>query len=476
MNGSKTQTGTQTGTPAESSGGNAELPAREAAIEEWGPRINEYCRQSAIDWRQFEGSSVVMGTNVHPFTETTRPLLSYFQDLTGINVVYNTFQEEELWNRVSRDMENQTGQFDGMFLGLWPSAGYHSNGWLADLTTFIDDPSLTDRDWLHLEDFPDSSLDSFTYLGTMDGDGELVALPFGIEVFGCVGYDQPTFETLGLSEPETFEELQTAAQMIHESDEVDKSGIVSRASDATLSTANWATMFKSHGADWIDYENREAALDTETGVASLETYATLLDEYGPDGVGDFGWYEADQAFANGNVGIIYATPQAAGLFTDQQYERTEWAPPLEGPNDDRTAATWQWGLGVSEYSRNPEATWLFLQWATSRPMSYLVSTQQWRGQSTYGHARTEYIFDQDESASVGHKDSWTDAFSGGLSLVPESPPPIPFHTPQNMDIMNHAATAMNRVIVGDTTAEAALADAADLITPLVEEIPAEYIV
>lgn len=470
-----TDTESQPTESAEDNQSTDELSTRTAAVEEWGERINEYCRRANIDWEQFDGASVVMGMNVHPFTETTRPLLSHFEDLTGINIVYNTFPEAELWNRITRDMEREAGQFDGMFLGLWPSAGYHHNGWLTDLNTFIQDSSISDRDWLHFEDFSESVLESYTYLGSMDDGGELVALPFGVEVFGCVGYDRPTFEQLGLSEPTTFEELQHTARMIHESDEVDKAGIVSRASDATLSSANWATMFKSYGADWIDFEARETTLDSEKGVQSLDTYATLMGEYSPEGIGEFGWYEAHQAYANGDVGIIYATPQAAGLFGDQQYERTEWLPPLEGPDGDRTAATWQWGLGVSEFSRNPGATWLFIQWATSRPMNYLVSTQQWRGQSTYGHARSEYIFDQDDYQAVGQKESWVDAYSEALGLIPESPPPVPFHTPQNMDIMQHTASAMNAAIVGDATPSASLSRAADSVTPLAEGIPQEYL-
>lgn len=470
-----TGTATRTRTASETGDESDGIPTRAQAIEEWGPRINDICRQAEIDWRQFEGDSIVMGMNVHPFTETTGHLLSYFEELTGINVVYNSFPEEELWKRISRDMENQSGQFDGLFLGLWPGAGYHSNGWTTDLTTFLDDSSLTDRDWLHLEDFPKAALESYTYLGSMDGAGELVALPIGLEVYGCVGYDRPTFEQLGLSEPTTFEELLTAAQTIHESDEVDRAGVVSRASEATLSTANWATMFKSHGAEWIDYDAREPMLDSERGVASLETYATLMGEYGPENIENFNWYRAHQAFSNGDVGIIYATPNAAGLFTEQQYERTEWLPPLEGPEGDRVASAWQWGLGISEFSRNPGATWLFIQWATSRPMNFLVSTQQWRGQSTYGHARTGYIFDQDEYDSVGQKASWVDAFTEATGLVPRSPPPVPFHTPQNMDLMSHAATAMNGAVVGEVTPKATLSEAADAMTPLLEAIPDEYI-
>jgi multiple sugar transport system substrate-binding protein len=466
-----TNSSTTSSTPENAAG----LPAEEDAVAEWGPRINEHCREANIDWQQFEGTSLVMGMNVHPFTETTKPLLPYFEDLTGISVEYSTHEEEKLWNRISEDMAEQTGLFDGIFLGLWPSAGYHHNGWVRDLTTFINDSSLTDREWLALEDFPEATLEVFTYQGSFDDGGEFVGVPFGTEVYGCVGYDRPTFEQLGLDEPTTFEELRTAARTIHESDAVEKAGIASRASEATLSTANFATMFKSYGADWLDYEAREPTLDSSAGTASLEMFAALMGEYGPDGIGEFDWYTANQAFSNGDVGIIYHTPTAGGVFSDGQYERTEWLPPLEGPDGDRLAATWEWALGISEFSENPGATWLFIQWATCREMNFLTSTKQWDGQTDYGHARSEYLFAHDEYDDVGQKDSWIEAHRDGIQLVPNDPPPVPLHVPQNMDIMSDAATAMNDAIVGRSDAGQALSDAAENIEPLAASIPDSYV-
>jgi multiple sugar transport system substrate-binding protein len=464
-----TRTATPTGTP------NDGLPSQQAAVESWGERINEFAREAAIDWQQFDGESIVMGMNVHPFTETTRPLLPYFEDLTGIEVVYNSFPEEELWTRIERDMQSGGGAFDGLFLGLWPSAGYHEHGWVADLRTFISNPSITDREWLHLEDFPVSTLESYTYQGSFEGSGELVALPFGVEVYGCVGYDSRVFDQLDITEPTTYAELSAAAERIHESDAVEKAGIVSRASDATLSTADWATMFRSYGAEWLDYDGRAATLDSQAAVDSLADFATMLGEYGPAGVAEFEWYNSIQSYANGDVGMVIATPNLAGLLSEDLYEATEWLAPMDGPGGERVAANWQWGLGVSGASSAPKATWLFLQWLTSRPVNFLVSTQQWAGQSTYGHARANYLFDHPDYDSVGQKASWVDAFTEGLGLVPDSPPPVPFHTPQNMSMMNHAATAMNAAIRGDQSAAAALSDAADAIDPLASEIPDEYV-
>lgn len=453
----------------DSSGDGGDLPPKSEGAEEWGTRINEHAREAGIDWQQFEGTELTFGMNVHPFTEVTKPLLPYFEELTGISVTFNTFPEDQLWQKLTLDLNSQEGKYDGFFLGLWPSAQYHNANWVKNLSELIEDESLTDKDWLHLEDYPESALDSFTY------QDEQIAMPFGVEAYGCVAYDKPTFDQLGIDEPTTLTELRDAAKTIHESGEVDRAGICSRASSTTLSSANWVTMFKSHGADWIDRENRQATLDSDAGVASLELFAEMMGDYGPSDIGTYDWYKSNQAFGNGQVGICYHTPSAAGVFTDEQYERTEWLPPLKGPDGDVVASTWEWALGISQYSENPGAAWLFLQWATSRPAILLQNTQQWQEQPTYGPARSNWMFDQEEYKQNGLKESWQTAHTEGMAAVPSDPPPVPLDTPQNMDIMSNAAIAMNSAVTGTKSAQKALSDAAPEITELAKEIPDAYL-
>ena len=83
-------------------GGDDGLPSQSEAVEEWGQRINEHAQQSGINWQQFEGTSLILGMNVHPFTSVTEPLLPYFEELTGISVTYNAFPEDQLWQKLDR--------------------------------------------------------------------------------------------------------------------------------------------------------------------------------------------------------------------------------------------------------------------------------------------------------------------------------------------------------------------------------------
>lgn len=453
----------------EDGGSSSGLPTQEQGVKEWGKRINEHCKKADIDWRQFEGSSLIIGMSIHPFETTSKPLLSYFEDLTGITVQYNTFPEDQLWQKLTLDLNSETGVFDAFWMGLWPSARYHKAGWVKDLNQFIDNASLTDKDWYAMDDYSDTALDAFT----MPGD-ELIGIPTGLEAYGNLAYDRPTFEKLGLDVPDSYPAMRDAAKEIHESDEVDMAGITSRASSTTLSTANWGTMHKSYGADWIDYENREAVLNSNEGVAALEMFAEMMGDYGPADISSYDWYKSLSAYAEGQVAMCYCVDAAVAIFGNRN-ERTGWVPPVPGPDGDQVANTWEWAFGISDYTSNPGAAWLFLQWATCRPMNLLASTKQWQGQPPYGHVRSNWLFDQPEYQEVGQSKEWQTVHNEGLSMVPRDPPPVPYHVPQNMDIMTEGAVAMNAAVSDQKSAQQALNDATPKITDLAKQIPDAYL-
>lgn len=447
------------------------LPSKQEGVKEWGRKLNEHAREAGIDWRQFEGTELLFGMNKHPYSSTMEPLLPAFEELTGIKVKFNTFPEDQLWQKLTLDFNSKQGKFDGMMLGLWPSSQYHYAGWVENLSQLINDTTLTDKSWLAMDDYPDGGINALKYKGD-----ELVALPFGIETYGCVSYDRPTFEKLGLDAPTNFDELEDAAKQIAESDKTNKAGVVSRASSTTLSSANWATMAKTLGASWIDREEKVATIASDAGIESLDRFGRMMNKYGPPDIGTYDWYKNNQTYGNGGAGITYHTPAAAGVFTPEQYDRTEFTPPIEGPNgEDPVSATWTWSLGISAYSKNTEAAWLFLQWANSREANYLQSTRQWEGQAPYGHARFDYIKNRDGYEKHGQSESWVNAHEVGMGYVPSDPPPVPVDVPQNMDIMSVAAIAMNEVVTGTKSAKEALNQAQPEMTKHAKKIPDSYL-
>ncbi|WP_324665219.1 ABC transporter substrate-binding protein [Haloarcula sediminis] len=471
--------------------GATDIPPEEAGIEEWGQKLNDHAREAGIDWQQFEGEGIELtfGNALHPYATTTKQVKSYFEELTGITVNYETVSEEQYW-RTARQRLGEGGRYDGIMCGLWPAGGYHygSDGtpWVRDLWQFIEDDSLTDRDWLAMDDFREQTIELMTFPNE-DGTSDFIGFPNGIEAYGCTAIHKPTFETLGLAEPTNFAELEDCARTISESDEVDREGIVSRTSSGTLSAANWGTMFKTYGADWIDRQTKEAALNSEQGINSLERFGGMLHNYGPENPSSYDWYKNNNAYSEGDVGMMYSTPQTSGIVDTGVMEETKWLPPLQGPDGrDPVVDTWVWATAITADSDHPEAAWLFIQWANSRQANLMLSTRQWQGdQPRAGYARFDWVDQQVQNGNAppvpgeGYMTAFREGMDnvpGGRPSEPDVYPPVPVDTNQNMNIMSEAASAMSNVVAnGPSTAAAELNNVAPTITEHAKNIPDRYV-
>lgn len=471
--------------------GPTDVPPEQRGIEEWGQKLNEHAQKADIDWKQFEGEGIELtfGNALHPYATTTKQVKSYFEDLTGITVTYDTISEEQYW-RDARAALRDGGKYDGVMCGLWPAGGYHygSDGtpWVQDLWQYIEDDSLTDRDWLAMDDFLDQTIELMSFPNE-DGTSDFIGFPNGIETYGCTALHQPTLEEVGASEPTNLGELRDVARQISESDAVEREGIVSRTSSTTLSAANWGTMFKTFGADWIDRQSKTATLNSPEGVASLELFGEMLHNYGPEDPSTYDWYANNNAYSNGDVGMMYSTPQTSGIVDTEVMQETKWLPPLQGPDgQDPVVDTWVWSTAITADSANPKAAWLYLQWANSRQANLMLSTRQWEGdQPRAGYARLDWVDEQvkDGNAPPVPGEGYMEAFRKGMENVPggrasepDVYPPVPVDTNQNMNIMSEAASAMSNVVAnGPETAEAELNSAASDITEHAKNIPDRYV-
>ena len=485
--------------------GPTDIPSKDYGIKEWGQKLNEHAREANIDWQQFEGDDIELtfGMGLHPYSTTFSAkaedgtqVKDSFEELTGITVNYETFSEDQFWLDIENSLSSSENEYDGLMCGLWPAGGYHygtdGDSWVRDLNQYIDNASLTDQDWLAMDDFMDQTIELMTFPNE-DGSNDFVGFPNGIEAYGCTAVHQPTIETVGADEPTNFEELEDVAKQISESDETDREGIVSRTSSTTLSAANWGTMFKTYGADWIDRAEGTATLNSQAGIDSLERFGGMLNNYGPNNPGTRDWYKNNNTYSNGEVGMMYSTPQTSGFVDTSIMEDTKWLAPLEGPDGQSPVVdTWIWSTAITQTTDNPEAAWLYIQWANSRMGNLLLSTKQWQGdEPRAGYARMEYVEEQVNQGNAPEVpgEGYMEAFKKGMENVPggnpdkpDEYPPVPVDTPQNMNIMSEAAQAMSNVVSGSKDAETALNDAKDRIEGVgvdsenyVTQIPDRYV-
>ncbi len=497
------------GSGSEGTGDESGVPSVEEGVEEWGQNLRDHAEEADINWQQFEDDGITLrfGMGLHKYSLVTNELLDEFEDHTGIEVEYDIFPEDEYWLEARDDLNpGGEGLYDGVMVGLWQAAELHESDVVYDLKTFIEDDSLTDQDWLQMDDFLDQTLDLMSFPGGYDDDDSaLVGFPNGIEAYGCIGCDEPTFEAIDelADDPrdqiETFDDFEETARIIAESDATERAGVISRTSTTTLSSANFATMYRTNGGDWFDRSanpggEREALVTSDEAVEALDRFGTMMGEYGPDEPGQYDWYRANDALTQEEAAMIYTTASTSGVISEDQFQQTTWLAPLDAPDGgDPTVATWVWSTGISQNSDNPEAAWLFIQWMNSRVGNYLLSTRQWDGHAPRaGTARLDFVIDMvngdgredivgipDEDPDwdeIGMSESWIEAHQDGMSNVPSTPPPVPVDTPQNMPIMTEVARAMNLVVRGEQDARSALEEVEPEITRLATEIDDQYIV
>jgi len=290
------------GSSEESTPAPTDIPPKNAGIKEWGQRLNAHAREAGIDWEQFADDDITLtfGMGLHPYsttfsttTEDGTAVKDYFEELTGITVNYEIVSEDQFWLKTEERLSSPNNPYDGIMNGLWPAGGYHygtdGESWVRDLNQYINDPSLTDKSWLAMDDFLDQTIELMSFPNE-DGTVDFIGFPNGIETYGCTALHQPTLEAVGASEPTNYTELNDVARQISESDAVEREGIVSRTSSTTLSAANWGTMFKTFDAEWIDRESKTATLNSPEGVASLELFGGMLHNYGPENPSTYDWY------------------------------------------------------------------------------------------------------------------------------------------------------------------------------------------
>ena len=165
-----------------------------------------YYKQAKINWRAFEGTQLTIGLNKHPFTESLRPLLPHFEELTGIKVAYVILPEEEFFEKLLIDLSSGGGIFDVYMTSPMFEWRYQYAGWIEDLNQFWNNSELTDQEWYDRDDFYEKPLRANMWDGTIGGglgQGRWNAIPVMAEFF-CQVYREDLREKWGLTVPTNY--------------------------------------------------------------------------------------------------------------------------------------------------------------------------------------------------------------------------------------------------------------------------------
>ncbi len=330
--------------------------------------------QDEFDWRKYEGTTLHLLLNQHPYQQALVGELDKFTELTGIKTEYDVVPEQNYFDKVTIDLSaGDSSTYDVFMTGAYMIWQYAPAGWMEPLEPYINDPTKTNPDYDFEDIFADLRNSEMWNLvpGRENlGQGSQYAIPWGFET-NALMYRKDLLEAQGLSVPATLDELVSTAKILKDA-YPDMAGIVVRGS------LNWATihpgfmtMYSSYGCEDYDADMRPQ-MNSACAVEVTDKWAQMVRESGPEAWTTYTWYQAGSDFGAGKAAMLFDA-DILGYFQNQPGTAPEgvlgniaWAPGPRGPSGDLRTNIWIWSLAMNAGSGNKDAAWYFLQWATGK--------------------------------------------------------------------------------------------------------------
>ncbi len=302
----------------------------------------------------------------------------------GVKINFQVMEEGDLRAAVTADVASGAGQYDVVTIGAYETPQWGANGWLVDLTPYLEaDPDYDVNDILE----PVRNALSF--------DGQQYAVPFYGES-SILMYNKEILDAAGvtLSNNPTWQEVRDAAAAV---DSDSTAGICMRGKPGWGDLfAPLTTVVQTFGGNWYDME-WNATVDTPEWREAVTFYKEMLDEVGqPDPV-SFSFNECLTALKNGEVAMWADASVAASMLEadDSPVKGKMGYAHMPVVETAESGWLWSWNLAVPASTKQADAAVDFIMWATSKDYHQLVGeTLGWSlvppGARTSTYAIPEY--------------------------------------------------------------------------------------
>ena len=325
------------------------------------------------------GSSSTSSSGVTTITVavTANPLMTTIEKLTPagfeashpkIKVHFVTYDENTERANVEKDVAAHGGQYDVVMIGPNDIASWAKNGWIDDLTSDAAGDASYDVNDL-LPPIKDA----------LSANGKLYAVPFYGES-SFMMYNKPMFAAAGVTMPAnpTWDQIAALADKLNKPGKV--AGICLRGLTGWGDNlASFNTVVNTFGGQWFD-ANWNAKLNSPEFAKAANFYVNLVRKDGEPGAGNSSFNECLNSMQQGKSAMWYDATVAASTLDAKPSPvagKLGFAPaPV-----DKTASSgwlWSWALAQESASKNKDAAWQFMDWATSKKyISYDASKNGW---------------------------------------------------------------------------------------------------
>lgn len=301
-----------------------------------------------------------------PYTKGLAKLEADFEAETGIKANIEVVGQNVFENRITLSFAGRTGDVDVVHTPVIQVQRWVKAGWLQPITENIDKMSTK-------EDILKGPLDSYLV------DGERWALPFFAET-GLMAYRKDILKEAGYEKaPETWQEMLDVSAKI----KTDDMGAVAMrvAPGQGFNMFVFPMVMRAYGGSFFkDYPtDLTPNMNTPEALKGLEVYSDLMNKYGPKGIGNFNFGEVAASIQSGKVAMIVdgtsIIAQAVDPTKSKFADEIDIALVPKGPNG-RSPAIAVHGLGVPADAKNPEASFKFIEWATSEEVLIKIALSE----------------------------------------------------------------------------------------------------
>lgn len=376
-----------------------------------------------------------------------------------IKVNWVTLEENVLRQRVTTDIASKGGQYDVLTIGNYEVPIWAKQGWLMPLENLG-------------ADYDQADLLPPVAQG-LTVDGKLHAVPFYAES-SMLMYRTDLLAKAGLKMPENpdWDFIAEAAQKM-----TDKGagiyGICLRGKAGWGENMAFLTsMNNSMGGAWFDMEWKPQFNGPEW-KKTLDTYLSLMKQYGPPGASSNGFNENLALFQTGKCGMWIDATVAASFISDpkesQVADKVGFAPsPVRKGGSNHGNWLWSWNLAIPATSAKAEAAKTFVAWATSPAYMKLVAEKD--GIANVPPGTRTSLYKNPEYLKVAPFAQMTLTAIEAANTQKPSDKPVPYTGGQFVAIPEFQAigTAVGQqfsaALAGTATADQALAAAQALTT------------
>jgi multiple sugar transport system substrate-binding protein len=224
---------------------------------------------------------------------------------------------------------------------------------------------------LDLDDFMSTPMNLIaTYPPVLPGastpSGEVFCLPFNAPVM-IRYYRTDVYDSMSLGQPASWDDYFSDVQTIGTKSIV--YGCVSQAATTTPIFHEFTNHLYSFGGElWdVNGDSITPTVNSSQNVQALENFARFYPYTLPSSI-SFTWDDCVQSMAQGQAANAITFEDDSGLIYDplRSIEQSNMAYSANPAGPSGAYSTYIGdGLGISMFSKNPEATWLWLQWATA---------------------------------------------------------------------------------------------------------------